>query len=388
MEKLNARLISSAERGNLNIVKKMLEKGADIHAQDDEALITSTRKGHFNIVKYLVESGADIHAGIDRALIISAIGGHLDIVKYLVDNGAHVTARDNEALKYSAMMGFLEIVKYLIDNGADSLILQVLGIGTIDVVAYLKTLHFNKPYERINSTCSTEKLSDGNITKIGKKLGLTNTNKATLCKDIANYFQKAADYMRDNVSKCITESVLSGDAIGDIHPLFFTMYQQGNHMHCGDIRELIRLDKNPENRIPFTDEQINTFKKKMNILQSFINNLDDEEEIVMSVSGLVKNAALNFINLLRYPNPIDLYVNASDELIKNFILELQEMDVLTNSDVNSLNSVNISSTKKITLANVLADKLKNASDINYINGTGISTVSVTLEEVYNNIFKI
>ena len=107
----------------------------------------------------------------------------------------------------------------------------------------------------------------------------------------------------------------------------------------------------------------------------------------MSLEAIIKNATLNFTSLLRYPNSIDLYVNASDKLIKDFIFELQEMGILTKLDVNSLDSVNISSTKKITLANVLADKLKNASDINYINGIGLSIVSVTLEEVYNNTFK-
>jgi len=55
-------------------------------------------KGHFQIVKYLVEHGANIHARNDAALTNSVEYGYFEIVKYLVENGANIHAVDDEAL--------------------------------------------------------------------------------------------------------------------------------------------------------------------------------------------------------------------------------------------------------------------------------------------------
>jgi hypothetical protein len=243
-----------------------------------------------------------------------------------------------------------------------------------------------KPLKNIKDVCSEQDIEEENIKKIADLIGLQNGDKSTLCTGIADYFKKMSNEMQSNVSKCITESTLSGDAISDVHPLFFTMYQQGNHMHCGDIRELVRLKKNPMTNIPFTKEQNDLFHGKMKVLESFVENLDDPEEIIMTVSSLINNAASEFINQLRYPNSQDLYVKASPGRLNKFINELLKVGILNSSDTRSLDPITIDSTKKITLANVLMDKLKNASDLHYIGVIGISSVGVTLEEVYNNIF--
>jgi len=44
---------------HLEIVKYLIDKGANIHAFDDSALIETSEKGHFRCsFKYLVEKGA------------------------------------------------------------------------------------------------------------------------------------------------------------------------------------------------------------------------------------------------------------------------------------------------------------------------------------------
>ena len=55
-------------------------------------------------------------------LLLAAIAGELDVVKVLVDNGADVNARDNVGtmpLMWAAFMGELEVIKFLMDKGAD-----------------------------------------------------------------------------------------------------------------------------------------------------------------------------------------------------------------------------------------------------------------------------
>jgi len=57
-------LIISCKKGNLNIVKLLVDNGADINKKNkygDTPLTISCEKGNFDIIKYLVEKGADIN---------------------------------------------------------------------------------------------------------------------------------------------------------------------------------------------------------------------------------------------------------------------------------------------------------------------------------------
>lgn len=54
--------VRRAEKSTLDIVKLLLDNGADVHANGDLAIIEASRKGLFNLVKLLVKYGADIYA--------------------------------------------------------------------------------------------------------------------------------------------------------------------------------------------------------------------------------------------------------------------------------------------------------------------------------------
>ena len=116
-EKLNKAFLKAASNGELEEIKYLISKGADIHFMNDEALVWAAENGHLDIVKYLVEQGLNIHAK-NEALIYAAHLGRLDIVKYLVNQGANIFANNNDALNSSIISNYLEITKYLIDHGA------------------------------------------------------------------------------------------------------------------------------------------------------------------------------------------------------------------------------------------------------------------------------
>ena len=44
--------------------------------------------------------------------------GHLDVIRLLIENGADVSAEDDEALRMASEYGHLEVAKLLIENGA------------------------------------------------------------------------------------------------------------------------------------------------------------------------------------------------------------------------------------------------------------------------------
>ena len=80
-----------------DIVKYLIEHGANIHANNDAALGTSAAAGHLSIVKYLVEHGANIHANNDYALRITTEHGHSEIATYLMINDTDTYKNSNNA---------------------------------------------------------------------------------------------------------------------------------------------------------------------------------------------------------------------------------------------------------------------------------------------------
>jgi len=98
---------------NLELIKELVNEGANIHAKDDLALRWAVYYGHLEIVKFLVSVGANIHTINDYPLQSAAENGHLEIVEYLVNVGANVHSENYRALRWAVENGHLEIVEYL-----------------------------------------------------------------------------------------------------------------------------------------------------------------------------------------------------------------------------------------------------------------------------------
>ena len=136
-------LCGSSYNGHFDIVKYLVEQGANIHASDDGALRWASESGCLDIVKYLVEQGANIHAGYDYALRFASENGHLDIVKYLVEHGADIHAGNDYALQGASVHGYLDTVRYLVEHGADIHACNDYAIRyaeTPEIKEYLKSL--------------------------------------------------------------------------------------------------------------------------------------------------------------------------------------------------------------------------------------------------------
>ena len=89
-------------------------------------LIYASTKGYLNIVRILIEFGANIESldkNKDTPLMMASLYGHIDVVDFLIKNGANINAVDDEgdtALHLAAMNSHVSVIKYLLTNGANS----------------------------------------------------------------------------------------------------------------------------------------------------------------------------------------------------------------------------------------------------------------------------
>ena len=113
MKQIDEELIEYARNGDLQKVQLLLDKGADIHANDDEALRWASSNGHLEVVRLLLSNGANIHSYNDFALRYASYHGYLEIVKLLLANGAEVHAFNDYSLRQASENGHLEVVRLL-----------------------------------------------------------------------------------------------------------------------------------------------------------------------------------------------------------------------------------------------------------------------------------
>ncbi|XP_008486370.3 putative ankyrin repeat domain-containing protein 31, partial [Diaphorina citri] len=89
-------------KGDITRVANKISEGGDVNYKDDHSktpLHKAAEKGHLDIVKKLIESKADINSKDDQGetpLHKAAYYGHLDVVEQLMEKGANVNSKDNK----------------------------------------------------------------------------------------------------------------------------------------------------------------------------------------------------------------------------------------------------------------------------------------------------
>ncbi|XP_046564422.1 kinase D-interacting substrate of 220 kDa B-like [Haliotis rubra] len=120
-------LMLASEKGELHIVRELLDAGVDPNAVDNDnwsALLCAAKEGHLEIVIVLLEKKASIeHRDMCgwTALMWASYKGHSMVVQELLDRGsnANVKAEHNmTCLAWASGRGHTEVVKKLLECGA------------------------------------------------------------------------------------------------------------------------------------------------------------------------------------------------------------------------------------------------------------------------------
>uniref|UniRef100_A0A7S3G4Q3 Uncharacterized protein n=1 Tax=Palpitomonas bilix TaxID=652834 RepID=A0A7S3G4Q3_9EUKA len=116
-------LAIAAQENRFAAVKLLLSKGAKINVEA-RPLILAIDKGYTDIALYLIEAGADPNypcKGGQGALWKAAYNGRIAIVKALLSKGARVEGQREAAapIIVAAQNGHVEVIKALVEAGAD-----------------------------------------------------------------------------------------------------------------------------------------------------------------------------------------------------------------------------------------------------------------------------
>lgn len=129
-ETLNCALQSTSQEGNLELVKKFVQFGANLECQaiDNRAspLDRAAFNGHLDVVAYLLEKGAVVDQTRNDGstpLWNASQNGHTAVIELLLKFGANL----NKARSYdgtspvymAALKGHTDTVEFLLKNGAD-----------------------------------------------------------------------------------------------------------------------------------------------------------------------------------------------------------------------------------------------------------------------------
>lgn len=103
--------------------------------KDESPLMLAALKGHLALVKKLVERDADVNKTGWTPLHYAASGGHLQVIDFLLESSAYIDAESPNGttpLMMAAMYGSPESVKLLIQAGADLNVKNMIGMTALD----------------------------------------------------------------------------------------------------------------------------------------------------------------------------------------------------------------------------------------------------------------
>jgi ankyrin repeat protein len=121
-------LIAAAERGELVVVRRLIQQGVRINARDQRgrtALMAATQRNRVDVARFLIQEGADVNAKDfiqDTPYLYAAAEGRIEILKMTLAAGADLKDINRYAgtgLIPAAHRGHVEAVRLLLATPVD-----------------------------------------------------------------------------------------------------------------------------------------------------------------------------------------------------------------------------------------------------------------------------
>lgn len=139
-DKGNSALYLALRYKSLKVARLLIE---DPHIHLDQlnpagenALMIASLQGDLDIVKLMVAKGAEINKPGWTPLAYAASKGHTDIVEFLLDHSAYIDAaapNGTTPLMMAAYFGYDDTVKALLNAGADARLKNAMGFNAVDL---------------------------------------------------------------------------------------------------------------------------------------------------------------------------------------------------------------------------------------------------------------
>jgi 7,8-dihydropterin-6-yl-methyl-4-(beta-D-ribofuranosyl)aminobenzene 5'-phosphate synthase len=135
----------AANGGHKEIIELLLSKGADANIKDNNGrtpLFFAAGNGSIDICTLLIEKGAQVNVAnkYDRTPLLYAIWrNHKDLAEFLIDKAAEINFKDTDGytpLHYVSMEGQKDIADMLISKGVDILVTDNSGHTPLHMAAY------------------------------------------------------------------------------------------------------------------------------------------------------------------------------------------------------------------------------------------------------------
>ncbi|GBL81153.1 Serine/threonine-protein phosphatase 6 regulatory ankyrin repeat subunit B [Araneus ventricosus] len=218
--------------GKLEIVKMLSElKSINIHdkANDGFSLLhIAADSGHLNIIKHLIEKGADINSENDagtKPIHFAAREGYKDIVQFLLDldpTGKHLTAVGQTPVHYSVLGGHIDILQFLIDRKFDINASSRKGVLPIHIAVFKNNENILKIL--LNQGAFYNAIFDG-LTP----LKIAQENNYVQCADLLVSVEKYFNAVKKNISD-VESHIKNGIAVNvknvdNITPLHYACWK-------------------------------------------------------------------------------------------------------------------------------------------------------------------
>ena len=121
----NTALHFAALKGKLPIVRALLHDGAEVNVsnlQNETPLALAVKESNVSIIKLLLEHGASATTVTNYLHLIEENIGGKDIVRRLIENGANISAQDckkNTVLHLALLKRWPDLARYVIEKGID-----------------------------------------------------------------------------------------------------------------------------------------------------------------------------------------------------------------------------------------------------------------------------